>query len=155
MAKGILLCISITFLWATPLSAMMTAASFYLGGGVDYTAVNERTDRGVFASTGILTRAGYVNVDFGKKLDSDALRGEIEAAKLFPLGDFTRALMIVPSLHAGASFSRFSGVYGGFGLNLYPLVWISYSVYYYPAGNGYLERNLAENTIRARAVWPL
>jgi len=135
--------------------AMIPAASFYVGGGADYTAVNSRTDTGAFASLGILTRGGYLNLDLGKKLDSNAVRGELEIAKLFPLYDFSRAIMVMPTAHAGVSVSHYSGVYAGVGLALYPLVWISYSVYYYPAGNSYLGREVAENTLRLRAVWPL
>lgn len=134
---------------------MIPAASVYIGGGADYTAVNSRTDTGAFASLGILTRGGYLNLDLGKKLDSNAVRGELEIAKLFPLGDFSRAIMVVPSAHAGVSVSHYSGIYAGLGLSLYPIVWISYSVYYYPAGNSYLGREVAENTVRLRAVWPL
>lgn len=134
---------------------MIPAASVYIGGGADYTAVNSRTDTGAFASLGFLTRGGYMNLDLGKKLDSNAVRGELEIAKLFPLGDFSRPIMVVPSAHAGVSVSQYSGVYAGLGLSLYPIVWISYSVYYYPAGNSYLDREVAENTMRLRAVWPL
>lgn len=150
-----LLWISIATLCAIPLHAMIPAASFYLGGGADYTAVGDRTDSGVFASAGILTRGGYLNLDLGKTLDSNAVRGELEFAKLFPLSDFSRAIMVVPSAHAGVSVSQYSGVYAGLGVSLYPIVWISYSVYYYPAGNSYLDREIAENTLRLRAVWPL
>lgn len=135
--------------------AMIPAAAFYAGGGADYAATNSCTDTGAFVSLGLVTRGSYWNVDLGKAIDSGYYRGSLEAAHLIPLYSFSRAVMIVPSVHLGALFSEYSGVYAGLGISLYPFLWISYSAQYFPLGNGYFDRHVVDTTLRARLVYPI
>ena len=125
----------------------------YAGLSGDFTAANGKQDYGAYGTLGLFLVHSYLNVDVGKRINSDAFKTDLEFGRLFGFGKFD--IPIFPVLHAGLSFSKYSGLYAGIGLNIYLAITINYSVYYYPDQNPYFGQNIVENNIRIRASFPL